>query len=155
MELILMTLQIPQLRERLPTRIQKATERFRAGRMHHGVRADVAPLRERFGAHGAGEGPFARVPAFVGPEVAELREAGVAAYKGAGEGFVARVRAEVDLQVGFLEEGLGAVRVGAGVAFLGGLVVSAIVGGSGGAWCWCCGVVGVVALLLLWWWLLR
>jgi hypothetical protein len=103
-ELILMTLQIPQLREMLAAFIKFTSVRFRR-RVHDLVRADIAVLGERFPADVAVVGPLAGVAALVGFEVAELGEALAAGGFFAEEGFDAGVRAGVDVEVGFLVEG--------------------------------------------------
>jgi hypothetical protein len=127
MKFILMALQIPQLREILPTLIKLTSVRFR-GRVHDLVRADIAVLRERFAADVAVVRAFAGVPSLVGLEVAELAEALAAGGFFAEEGFDAGVGAGVDVKVGFLVEGFGAAGEGAVVAFFG----SGFLRGGGG-----------------------
>ena len=111
-KLILMRLQIPQLREVLLAPVQLARVRLR-GRVHDLVGPYVAVLRERLAADVARVGSLARVPAFVRFEVAELAEALTAQRFGAEEGLDACVHAGVDVEVGFLAEGFGAAWGGA------------------------------------------
>ena len=112
MELILMRLQIPQLRKMLPTLIQLASIRFSSG-VHDFVSPHISVLGESFAADVAVVGALAGVAPLVGFEVAELAEALVAVEFLAEERFDAGVDAGVDVEVGFLAKGFVAAGDGA------------------------------------------
>lgn len=70
MKLVLVSFEVAELRELLVAAIEPAGVRF-GGSVHDFVRADVAVLGEGLAAEVAGVGPFTRMAALVGFEVAE------------------------------------------------------------------------------------
>jgi hypothetical protein len=118
MKLILVRLQISQLRELLPALVQLAGVRLR-GRVDDFVGAHISVLRESFAADVAVVGALAGMAPLVGFEVAELAEALAAGGFFADEGLDARVDAGVDVEVGFLAEGFVAAGEGAFVLLFG------------------------------------